>query len=376
MAPTDPVPRPRALLAELTYRCPLQCPYCSNPPQIEFLARELDTAEWQRVLAEASALGVVQAQFSGGEPLARRDLEDLIVTCTQLGMSTYLATGGTLVTACRLEALQRAGLRAVQVSVQAADPVANDGIAGTRSFDAKARAVALARAAGLHVTLNCVLHRANVEQVPDMIALAKAWGVDRLELAHTQYVGWAFENRAALLPRREQVEAAIAQVARARAGRQVPEITHVLPDWYQDVPKPCLGGWGRVHLTIAPDGAVLPCQAARTLPGFQFANVRDASLGEIWFMSEAFTRFRGTAWMPEPCRGCDRREIDFGGCRCQAFLLAGDAAATDPVCARSPLHGRVRAEVERCLEPGAESKLLRRRPPRTRVLDETFTRRT
>jgi PqqA peptide cyclase len=348
-----PIPRPLCLLAELTYRCPLQCPYCSNPLELERHGQELATADWQRVLGEAAALGVVQVHFSGGEPLVRRDLPDLVQHARRVGLYTHLSTGGSLADEATLERLRDAGLDAVQISLLDARAASNDWLAGRTSFDRKARAVAAARALGFPMTLNVVLHRHNLDHLAEIIALACTWQVDRVELAHVQYTGWAFRNRAALLPTRAQVEAAETLVAgaRARLGTR-PEIVHVLPDYFQPFPKACLHGWGRVFLTVAPDGAVLPCQTARGISGFAFANVQSASLDAIWFHDPAFERFRGTSWLPEPCRSCDRRELDFGGCRCQAFLLTGDAAATDPVCQLAPRHELIELALR---EPRTES---------------------
>jgi pyrroloquinoline quinone biosynthesis protein E len=334
-----PTPRPLCLLAELTYRCPLRCPYCSNPLELRRYRDELDTDTWKRVLGEAAALGVVQVHFSGGEPLVRRDLPELVAAARGVGLYTHLSTGGTLADAAALARLRQAGLDAVQVSLLDAAAGPNDLLAGAPSFDQKCRAVGAARRLGFPVTLNVVLHRHNLDRLGAVIDLAARWAVDRLELAHVQYTGWAFRNRAALLPTPAQLERAAAVVAGARGrlgGR--PAIVHVLPDYFQALPKPCLQGWGRVFLTVAPDGAVLPCQAAREIPGLDFPNVRAAALADIWFGAPVFARFRGTAWMPEPCRSCARREVDFGGCRCQAFLLTGDPAATDPVCHLSPRH--------------------------------------
>jgi pyrroloquinoline quinone biosynthesis protein E len=329
-------------LAELTYRCPLRCPYCSNPLELTRYRDELDTATWQRVLDEAARLGVVQVHFSGGEPLVRRDLAELVRHARQVDLYSNLSTGASLADEAALERLREAGLDALQVSLLDARPDGNDFLAGVPSFDKKGRAVEAARRLGFPVTLNVVLHRHNLDRIGEVIDLACQWDVDRLELAHVQYVGWAFRNRAALLPTRQQVERASEVVAQARgrlSGR--PAILHVLPDYFQDYPKACLHGWGQVFLTVAPDGAVLPCQTAREIPGLEFPNVREASLEEIWFRAPVFQRFRGTDWMPEPCRSCERRELDFGGCRCQAFLLAGDPAVTDPVCHLSPLHSLV-----------------------------------
>jgi PqqA peptide cyclase len=341
-----PTPRPYALICELTYRCPLKCPYCSNPLELSRYANELDTATWQRVLEEAAALGVVQAHLSGGEPMVRRDLCEIIERASQLDLYTNLSTGATAADESRLRAMREAGLDALQVSLLDADADANDLLAGRRSFDQKKEAVATARRIGFPITLNVVLHRRNLDRIEQIIELAVEWGVDRLELAHTQYTGWAFRNRAALIPTRGQLERAERAVERARHGaaRHI-DILHVLPDYLQSLPKACLQGWGRVFLTVAPDGAVLPCQTAREIPGLEFPNVRHGSLEEFWFTAEVFTRFRGTEWMPEPCRSCERREIDYGGCRCQAFLLTGDPARTDPVCMYSPDHAIVEEQL-------------------------------
>ena len=339
-------PRPRSLLAELTYRCPLKCPYCSNPLELSRYRHELDTATWRRVLSEAAELGVVQVHFSGGEPLVRHDLAELIGHARELDLYSNLSTGATLADERALHRLKDAGLDALQISLLDSRSDGNDWLAGTPSFDKKIESIKTATRVGFSVTLNVVLHRHNLDRIDDMIDLACSLKVDRLELAHVQYTGWAFRNRAALLPSREQVERAEEAVTRAR-GRLTsgPTILHVLPDYFDRYPKACLHGWGRVFLTVAPDGAVLPCQAAREITGLEFPNVGDASLMEIWFRAPLFERFRGTAWMPEPCRSCERREIDFGGCRCQAFLLTGNAAATDPICHLSP----ARAVVEQAL---------------------------
>jgi pyrroloquinoline quinone biosynthesis protein E len=334
--------RPLALLAELTYRCPLKCPYCSNPLELSRYRNELDTTTWQRVLTEAAGLGVVQVFFSGGEPLVRRDLAELIRHARALDLYSHLSTGATLADDAALETLKSAGLDSLQISLLDARAAENDWLAGIPSFDRKCRAIEAARRLGFAITLNVVLHRHNLDRLEAIIDLASRWRVEKLELAHVQYVGWAFSNRASLLPTRRQVETAGEIVAQARvrlAGGM--EILHVMPDYFQPYPKACMHGWGRVFLTVAPDGAVLPCPTAREIPGLTFPSVCDASLEEIWFAAPVFERFRGTGWMPEPCRSCDRREIDFGGCRCQAFLLAGDPGATDPVCEKSPLHAEV-----------------------------------
>ena len=334
--------RPMALLAELTYRCPLKCPYCSNPLQLRNYTNELDTATWLRVLDEATELGVVHVHFSGGEPMARADLAELVRHARELDLYSNLSPSAMLADEAALVGLREAGLDALQVSLLDARSDSNDWLAGMASFEQKRRAVEIGRRIGFPITLNVVLHRQNLDHLEEIIALAARWQVNKLELAHTQYVGWAFRNRSALLPSRGQVERAaeIVDEARDRLGGRL-EILHVMPDYFQDYPKACLHGWGTTFLTVAPDGAVLPCQAAREIPELEFPNVLSASLTEIWFESVVFNRFRGTDWMQEPCRSCERREIDFGGCRCQAFLLTGDAAATDPVCHLSPQHSLV-----------------------------------
>jgi PqqA peptide cyclase len=329
---------PLALLAELSHRCPLRCPYCSNPLELERASNELDQATWQRVLSEAAALGALQVHFSGGEPLVRRDLAALVRHAGAVGLYSNLITSGVLLDRARLAELVEAGLEHVQLSFQDADAAGADRIAGLEGAHAKKLAVAaLVREAGLPLTVNAVMHRQNLERLPEMIELALKLGAGRLEVAHVQYYGWALVNRRALLPTEAQLERATSVVAEARARlKGVLTIDYVVPDYYARRPKACMGGWGRQFLNVSPAGKVLPCHAAESLPGFEFPSVRTASLAEIWHRSEAFNRFRGTAWMPEPCKSCERREIDWGGCRCQAYALTGDAARTDPACAKAP----------------------------------------
>jgi pyrroloquinoline quinone biosynthesis protein E len=332
---------PLALLAELTHRCPLRCPYCSNPLELSRASAELDTASWKRVLGEAATLGVLQVHFSGGEPLVRRDLAELVRHAAEVGLYGNLITSGIHLDAGRLKELVEAGLEHVQLSFQDSDSASGDRIAGLAgSQEAKRIAASLVREAGLPLTVNAVVHRQNLDCLEEIIEMAVALGADRLEVAHVQYYGWALRNRAALLPIREQLDAATATVEAARtrlAGIMV--IDYVVPDYYAHRPKACMGGWGRRFLNVTPAGKILPCHAAETLPGLDFPTVTEASLSEIWYRSAAFERFRGTGWMPEPCRSCDRREIDWGGCRCQAYALTGDAARTDPACALAPDHG-------------------------------------
>ena len=336
MKPTQTIDAPYCLIAELTYRCPLRCPYCSNPLDLHALKTELSTEVWQQLLEEASRIGIVQVHFTGGEPLVRNDIPELVATAREAGLYSHLITAGVNVTAARLSELRRAGLDAIQVSLQDTQPESNDWLAGIPSFDKKRETFLAAKQIGFPVTLNVVVHRHNIERVPDMLTLAEAWGADRLEIAHVQYVGWAQLNHRALLPTREQVRQAEAIVAAARQHASPKmQILHVMPDRYQDLPKPCMSGWGRVYMTVNPDGTILPCQAARCIPDIDFPNAAQMSLSEAW-QSPAFRRFRGTDWMPEPCRSCDHRHVDFGGCRCQAYLVTGDASATDPVCHLSP----------------------------------------
>src|SRR3954454_20005814 len=345
MPPPDP-PRPYTLVAELSYRCPLHCPYCSNPVGIrgERWRDELETEHWTRVFREARALGVLQLALTGGEPMLRRDLDELVAAGREAGLYSTLVTAGTRFTSERAAELKAAGLDHVQVSIQSPDPEENDRIAGIRSFEKKIAAARAARALGFPLTINCVLHRQNLDRIEEILELTEELGAQRLELANTQYYGWAVVNQQALVPTREQLERGEAAVRRFRE-RVGPRITvlWVLPDIYEDLPKPCMGGWGRTTIVVAPNGEALPCQAAATIPGLELSNVRDRSLESIWYESDAFERFRGTDWMQEPCRSCPlgRQEEDWGGCRCQALRLTGDAAATDPVCRYSPHHGAV-----------------------------------
>jgi pyrroloquinoline quinone biosynthesis protein E len=355
--------RPFGMLAELTYACPLHCPYCSNPLNLADYREELTTAEWQRVLTEARTLGVLQLHLSGGEPLQRRDLVELVACAHRLGLYTNLITSAIGLSPRRAEQLKAAGLDHVQISIQADEPVLSDRIAGTPSYERKIAAARLVKELDWPLTLNVVLHRYNINRIGHMLDLAEELGADRIELANTQYYGWAWRNRAALLPSREQLDQAeaVVRAARQRLERKM-QIIYVIPDYYSQYPKPCMGGWGRQQLTVIPNGDVLPCPAAHTLK-LPRASVREHSLAWIWEESPVFHRFRGTKWMPEPCRSCDRREVDFGGCRCQAFLLTGDAARTDPVCYLSPDHQIVTKVVE-AANAGAEPIALGRPVPR------------
>jgi PqqA peptide cyclase len=337
-------PRPYALLAEITYRCPLHCPYCSNPTQVRNDG-ELATEEWTRVIREAAALGVLQIGFSGGEPLVRRDLPDLVRAAREANLYTNLITSGIGLDDNRVGALRDAGLESVQLSFQSDITDLADEIAGTRAHQRKLDAAAKIRAAGIPLSLNFVIHRRNIDRLPQMIELAESLSAKRVELANVQFYGWAFLNRATLLPTREQVVRAreIATAAKARLAGKI-DIFYVLPDYYETRPKPCLNGWGQRYLTVNPIGEVLPCPiASSAIPDLRFENVRTRELDWIWRESESFNRFRGTEWMPEPCRSCPQKEIDFGGCRCQAALLTGNAVNTDPVCDLSLNRGSVDA---------------------------------
>ena len=341
---TDP---PMGLVAELTHRCPLQCPYCANPVALQKASAELDTTTWRRVLEEAAALGVLQLHFSGGEPTARKDLPELVGAAARLGLYSNLITSGVLLDELVLDRLTAAGLDHVQISFQDTEPDNADRIGRYHGGHARKLAAAGAvKRAGLALTLNFVVHRQNLTRVPEMIGLAEALGAGRIEIAHVQYYGWALRNRDALLPNRAELDDATAAVEAARhrlKGRLV--VDYVVPDYHALRPKACMGGWGRRFITVTPAGKALPCHIAESLPGLDFPSVRDQSLAAIWYNAPAFTRFRGTHWMPEPCQSCDRREIDWGGCRCQAFALTGDAARTDPACEKSPDHALMLAAV-------------------------------
>jgi PqqA peptide cyclase len=330
---------PLALIAEITHRCPLHCVYCSNPLELTSRSEELATADWLRVFSEAAALGVLHLHLTGGEPLARADLADLIAGARGLRLYTNLITSGIGLSRERLAQLVEAGLDHIQLSFQDSSEGQANWIAGTRAHAHKLELAAWIREQQIAFTVNLVVHRQNIDHLEAMISGLEALHPDRMEIAHAQYYGWALQNRSALLPTRTQLDRAVAVVAAAeeRLHGKV-RIDMVVPDYHARFPKACMGGWGRQLLLIDPAGCALPCHAAGVIPGLRFDNVREHTLDWIWQSSEAFQKFRGEAWMPEPCRSCDRRKEDFGGCRCQAFLLTGDAAATDPVCELAPLH--------------------------------------
>ncbi len=329
-------PRVWNLIAELTYRCPLRCPYCSNPQGFASIRDALTAAEWGRVFREASALGAVHVGLTGGEPSTRRDLAAIVRHAASANLYPHLVTAGVPLGAEGLAPLCDAGLRSVQLSIQDATPTASDAIAGTACFDRKLEVAREARRLGLALTLNVVLHRHNLANVGALIELARTLDADRLELANAQYDGFALCNRDALLPSREQLEAAAQVVTAERQRAKRPELQWVLPDYFSGRPKPCMGGWGRSLLVVAPDGLVLPCHAARDLPGLEFWNTREHALRECWEDAPGLNAYRGENWMREPCSSCPERTRDFGGCRCQAYRLTGDAANTDPACALAP----------------------------------------
>lgn len=342
--------RPLWLLAELTYACPLQCPYCSNPTELAHIGNEMRTEDWFKVLREARALGAAQLGLSGGEPLVRQDLEAIVAEGRRLGFYSNLITSGIGMDEARIQRLAEAGLDHIQISFQASNAERNDFLAGSHSFEQKKTMARAIKAHGYPMVLNIVLHRHNIDDIEDIIAMAESLDADYVELANTQYYGWAFHNREQLLPTREQLTRAeaVTRAYRDNGGRM--KLYFVVPDYYEDRPKACMSGWGDIFLTVAPDGLALPCHAARQLPGLDFPDVRQHSLGWIWCESPAFNHFRGFDWMREPCRSCDEKHDDFGGCRCQAYMLTGDMYATDPVCAKSPQHARVTDAVERANE--------------------------
>ncbi|HXW62237.1 MAG TPA: pyrroloquinoline quinone biosynthesis protein PqqE [Candidatus Acidoferrales bacterium] len=336
------ISNPLALIAELTHRCPLHCVYCSNPLELTRREKELTTDTWARVLGQAAELGVLQVDFTGGEPLARPDLVELVRAARSLGLYASLITSGLPLDEKRLDALVRAGLDHLQLSFQSAHDESAAEFAGTQAHAQKLRVAHWVKQRRIGLTLNFVIHRQNLDELDDMVCLAEQIAPNRVEFAHVQYYGWAFSNRARLLPTREQLDRSLRTIQNAQERlRGRIRVEYVVPDYYAKYPKPCMGGWGRKVLLVKPDGDVLPCHAANVLPGMTFENVQAKTLREIWQQSDAFEKYRGEDWMPDPCRHCDRRAQDFAGCRCQSFLLAGDASSTDPVCSLAPTRGIV-----------------------------------
>ena len=339
---------PLWLLAELTYRCPLQCPYCSNPVEIAKYNDELSAEDWIRVMRQARKMGAAQLGFSGGEPLVRRDLETLIAEARSLGYYTNLITSGVGMDEKRVKTFKEAGLDHIQISFQASDEELNNYLGGTRSFQHKQEMARVVKEHEYPMVLNIVLHRKNIDQIRDILDMTVALNADYVELASTQYYGWSRVNIEQLLPTREQLARA-EKTAREYQEKMKDKmkIIYVIPDYFENRPKACMNGWGSIFLTIAPDGSALPCHAAAQLPGLEFPNVRNHSVSQIWNDSDAFNQFRGFDWMKEPCRSCPEKEKDFGGCRCQAYMLTGDAANADPVCDKSPHHQQLHQDVER-----------------------------
>lgn len=331
---------PIGMLCELTHKCPLQCPYCSNPVELERANTELTTAQWQDVMRQAASLGVLQIHLSGGEPTARKDLEEIVKVAAEVGLYTNLITAGVTLTRDRLQKLAELGLDHVQLSIQDVDPENADRIASYKGGMAKKIEVAKwVKEFGLPLTINAPIHRQNITSVPRMIEFAVEMGAGRVEIAHVQYYAWALMNRSALMPTREAFMTAAKQVEAAREKyKGIIVIDAIVPDYYAKFPKPCMGGWARGIVNITPSGRVLPCHAAETITHLAFDNIKDRTLADIWLNGDAFQKYRGTGWMQEPCRSCPRKDIDFGGCRCQAFALTGDATNTDPACSLSPLH--------------------------------------
>ena len=334
---------PHSLLAELTHRCPLQCPYCYNPLELTKKSGEISTETWKSVLSQAAELGVLHIHFSGGEPTSRPDILELVAHAREVGLYSNLITSGVLMNEGRLDTLLDAGLDHVQLSFQDCEPDNADRIAGYKGGHEKKLELAReVRARGAALTVNAIVNRQNIENVGRFIDLAVELDAGRLEVAHVQYYGWALKNRAALIPTREALDKATELVTEARErlkGQLV--IDYVVPDYYARYPKPCMSGWGRVGICVSPSGKALPCHAAETITSLEFDNVRDRTLADIWENSDAFQAYRGVDWMEEPCRSCERRELDWGGCRCQAFAFTGRAEATDPACSKSPIHGQM-----------------------------------
>ena len=343
---------PMWLTCELTYRCPLHCPWCNNPLDFDKYKNELTTEEWKRVLREGRAMGALQLGLTGGEPALRDDLEDLVAYAEELGYYSNLITGGMGVTKQRLKKLKALGLKQIQLSIQSSDREISDSLIGAEAYEHKLQLAHDIKALDFPLVLNYPVCRQNIEQTEAMLAMASDIGADYVEFANLQYYNWALVNRSEFLPTQEQLHRAEATVKayRERVGNKM-TIYFVIPDYYAERPKACMNGWGAIHLTIAPDGSALPCQEARVITDLEFHNVRDHPLEWIWRDSPTFNKFRGHNWMKEPCDTCDEKEKDFGGCRCQAFLLTGDAANADPVCSKSAQHGLIEAGVADAFDP-------------------------
>jgi pyrroloquinoline quinone biosynthesis protein E len=357
------LPNPLALIAEITHRCPLHCVYCSNPLQMAAPSTELSTSDWAHVFEQAAKVGVLHLHLTGGEPLSRQDLVELVSSASKYGLYTNLITSGIGLSQERLKALVDAGLDHIQLSFQDSRQDSANWIAGTKAHGHKVELSRLIREHRIAFTVNLVVHRHNLDHLEEMLQFFETLNPDRMEIAHTQYYGWALQNRALLMPTRDQVEVATKVIAAAEARlKGKVRIDSVVPDYHATYPKACMGGWGKKLMLIDPMGRALPCHAAGVIPGMQFENVREKPLAEIWRDSPAFERFRGEAWMQEPCRSCERRTEDFGGCRCQALLLTGDPTATDPVCSLSPQHDLVKIAVPAFQAGDADDPLWTYRP--------------
>ena len=371
---TPPPHNPLGLIAELTHRCPLHCLYCSNPTELINRAEELPTESWSHVFQQAAQLGVLQADLTGGEPLARPDILELIRAARAAGLYVNLITSGIPLDEARLAKLIEAGLDHFQLSFQAANEETAQEISNTKSHAQKLRVLEWLKKVRVAVTLNFVIHRRNIDQIQEMLQIAESSSATRVEFANVQYYGWAFANRENLLPTRVQLDRSLEVIKSAEARlRGKIRIESVVPDYYAKFPKPCMGGWGRKLMLITPNGEALPCHAAKIIPNLPFANVKQSTLSEIWERSEAFQKFRGEAWMQAPCKTCDRRTIDFGGCRCQALLLAGDAATTDPVCTLSPNRSKVDA-ILTDLNNSVGAGFVYAEPPSAPPADATLTK--
>jgi PqqA peptide cyclase len=350
----------QALIAEVTHRCPLHCVYCSNPLEMQRRSQELSTSEWGSIFRQAGKMGVLQLHLTGGEPLARLDLTELVRKGRSAGLYVNFITSGVGLDERRLDALIEAGLDHIQLSFQDVEEASANEMAGARSHALKLHVAAMIRERHIAFTINIVVHRRNLDRIEEMIVFAEKSGAQRLEIAHVQYYGWAFRNRDSLLPTRYQAQRSveIVEAARDRLKGHL-RIDFVLPDYYAKYPKPCMNGWGHQQMLIDPSGRALPCHAATVIPGLEFCNARERSLRWIWEDSPVFNRFRDETWMPEPCRSCDRRARDFGGCRCQAFLLTSNASATDPVCILAPAHQVIEDTLQRVDSRGSPSWVYR-----------------
>jgi pyrroloquinoline quinone biosynthesis protein E len=378
VAPAAQPGPPLWLLAELTYRCPLHCVFCYNPVDFALNSAELSTDDWLRVLREARAAGSVQCGFSGGEPMLRDDLEVLVAEAHRLGFYTNLLTSGVGLTEARAAALKQAGLDHIQLSFQDSTRELNDFLSHTKTFDLKRRTAEIIKAHGWPMVLNCVVHRLNIDYIGQIIELAIELDAEYLELANSQYYSWAELNRDALLPSREQLERAerVTNAYREKLGDKL-RMFFVVPDYYENRPKKCMNGWGNIFLTITPDGTALPCHTAKMIKGLDFPNVRNMNIQDIWYASPGFNHFRGDAWMKDTCRTCPEKAKDLGGCRCQAFMLTGDAANADPVCDKSPFHHEVLKAVALAQIPDAQRTVVKplvfRDPKASRQFTEAST---